>query len=67
MADEPKDQEKILTEAGQNIRDWIRETKPLTEEELDLVKKAALFATRERRGEIEHDRDVEQDTGPDLE
>jgi len=67
MADEPKDKDKILTEAGESIRDWIRETKPLTEEELDLVKKAALAATRERRAEIEHDRDVERDAGPDLE
>jgi len=67
MADEPKDQEKILTEAGQSIRDWIRETKPLTEQERELVKKAALAATRERREEIERDRDAERDTGPDLE
>jgi len=67
MADEPKDQEKILTEAGQSIRDWIRETKPLKEQERELVKKAALAATRERREEIERDRDAERDTGPDLE
>jgi len=67
MANEPKDEEQILTEAGQSIRDWIRKTKPLTEEELDLVKKAAIAATRERRGEIEHDRDIERDSGPDLE
>lgn len=67
MADEPKDKEQILTEAGESIRNWIRETKPLTEAELDLVKKAALAATRERQKEIEHDRDAEKDLGPDLE
>lgn len=67
MTDEPKDKEKLLTEAGESVRDWIRETKPLTKEELDLVKKAAIAATRERREEIEHDRDAERDLGPDLE
>ena len=43
--------DKALMEGGEQLRAFIRETKPITEEENLLVRKAAKFATAERNGE----------------